>query len=125
MELETPFFHLRIKDKILVGTYKKNIRINLEIARAIVSTRISFTGGENFPAIIISTGVISIDKPAREYLASDEGTRGLLASAIIVNSAFSSFLGNFFLTVNKPKKMPVKLFTNIVAAEKWLQQFID
>lgn len=124
MELDTRFVHLCIKDKILVGTYKKNLRINFEIAKEIVCTRLSFTGGKKMPSMIISHGVISMDKPAREYLASDEATKGLAASAIIVNSTFSSFLGNFFLAVYKTK-MPVKIFADIPSAEKWLQQFID
>jgi hypothetical protein len=123
MELDTPYVHLRIRDKILVGTYKKNLRINLEIAKEIVRTRLSFTGGKKMPSLILSQGVISMDRPAREYLASEEATQGLVASAIIVNSAFSSFLGNFFMKVNRTK-MPVKIFYDISMAEKWLQQFI-
>ena len=123
MELETPFVHLRIKDKILIGTYKKGVHINYEIAQEIVRSRLSFTGGKIMAAMIMSQGVISIDKPAREFFSSNEGTQGLTASAIIVNSAFSRFMGNFFLRVNKTQ-MPVKLFSNIHQAEKWLQQFI-
>ena len=124
MEFDTPYVHLRIKDKILVGTYKKNIRINLEIAKEIVRARLSFTGNRKMPSLIISQGIVTIDKPAREYLSSDEATVGLVASAILVNSKFSSFLGNFFLNVNKTK-MPVKIFSDISNAEKWLQQFIE
>ena len=124
MELDTPFVHISITDKILVGTYKKNLRINLEIAKEIVHARLSFTAGKKMPSMIISQGVVSIDKPAREYLVSDEAIEGLAASAIIINSTFSSFLGNFFLTVYKTK-MPVKIFADIASAEKWLQQFID
>jgi hypothetical protein len=74
--------------------------------------------------IILSQGVTSIDKPAREYLASQKGTEGLSASAIIVNSPFSRLLGNFFLRVNKTS-IPVKLFSDISKAEKWLQQYIN
>ena len=123
MEYETPYVNLRIKDHILIGTYKKNLHIDLAVARDIVSSRLSFTGGEKMPSLIISQGVVSMDKPAREYLASDEAIVGLLASAIVVSSPFSSFLGNFFLFVNKTK-MPVKIFTSVSSAEKWLQQFI-
>lgn len=123
MELDTPYVHLRIKDNILVGTYKKNLRIDLEIAKSIVNTRLSFTGGKKMPSLILSQGVVSINKPAREYLASDDAIEGLLASAIIVNSPFSSYLGNFFLAVNKTK-LPVKIFSTIPRAERWLQQFL-
>jgi len=124
MENETSLVHLRIKDNILIVSYRKNLIINLDVAQKIVLQRQSFTRGQKMPAIIFSQGVTSIDKPAREYLASKKGTEGLSASAIIVNSPFSRLLGNFFLMVNKTS-IPVKLFSNISQAEKWLQQFMN
>lgn len=107
---------------ILIVTYKPGIQINQEVAKEIVSTRLSFTGNKRIPCMILSQGVVSMDKPAREYLASTEATKGLLATAIIVDSPFSSFLGNFFHKVYKTK-MPVKIFSSIPQAKKWLQQF--
>lgn len=123
MEHDTPLVHLRIKDNILIASYRKNLIIDLDVAHKIVLQRQSFTRGQKMPAIILSQGVTSIDKPAREYLASEEGTKGLSATAIIVNSPFSRSLGNFFLMVNKTS-IPVKLFSKISHAQKWLQQFI-
>ncbi len=123
MHLDTSFIRFDIKDHILVCTYKKNLQIDIEIARKIVDDRLHFTGYKKMPVMIISQGVVSVDKPAREYLASEEATCGLTATAIIVDTAYSSFLGNFFLMVNKTK-MPVKIFSNISMAGKWLQQFI-
>lgn len=124
MELDTPYVHLCIRNKILVGTYKKNLRIDLEVAKEIVSARQSFTGTEIFATLIISQGVISMSRQAREYLSSPEATVGLSASAIVVDTLFSSFLGNFFLAVNKTT-IPVKIFANTFDAEKWLQRFIS
>jgi len=123
MEYDAPFVHLRIKDNILIVSYRKNLIINLDVAQKIVLQRISFTRGQKMAAMIFSQGVTSMEKPAREYLASKKGTEGLYASAIIVNSPFSRFMGKFFLMVNKTS-IPVKLFSNISSAEKWLQQFI-
>jgi hypothetical protein len=123
MEYDTPFVHLRIKDNMLIVSYRKNLIINLDVAQKIVLQRQSFTRGQKMATIIFSQGVTSIDKPARDFLASSKGTEGLSASAIIVNSPFSRSLGNFFLMVNKTS-IPVKLFSSISQAEKWLQQFI-
>ncbi|MDN3654067.1 hypothetical protein QWZ08_00430 [Ferruginibacter paludis] len=123
MELDTPYVHLCMKDNILVGTYKKDLHIDLAVAKQIVRTRLSFTGGRKVPSLILSGGVVSIDKPAREYFSSDEGIQGLSACAIIVHTEFSNFLGNFFLSVTKTK-IPVKQFADVSRAEKWLQKFI-
>lgn len=124
MELESPYIHLCIKNNILVGTYKTDLHINLEAAKEIVLTRKRFIQHKRMPTLIISQGVVSMDKPARQYLSSVEATEGLTASAIVVNSVFSSFLGNFFLAVNKTN-MPVKIFSDTSRAEKWLQQFVE
>lgn len=124
MELDTPYVHLSIKNKILVGIYKRNQRISLDTAREIVHTRKAFTYGFSMPALIISQGLVSIDRPARKYFSSDEGTAGLTACAVVVNSIFSSFLGNFFLSVNKTV-MPVKIFSDVNRAEIWLQRFVE
>jgi hypothetical protein len=124
MELDTPYVHLCIRNKILVGTYKRNQRISLATAKEIVRTRKAFTHGFSMPALIISQGLVTIDRPARKFFSSKEGTAGLKACAVVVNSIFSSFLGNFFLAVNKTA-MPVKIFSNASRAEKWLQQFVE
>jgi len=123
MEFETLYVHLRIKDEILVGTYKKGLSINLAVAEEIVRNRIAFTGGKKMPALIFSEGVLHMDKPAREFLASAAGTEGLSAAAIILNSVFSSMMGRLFLKINKTP-LPVKTFNSVPKAEKWLQQFI-
>jgi hypothetical protein len=122
MKLTTNFVDLIIEDNILIVTYKPGIRINQEVAEKIVGSRLSYTGSKQIPCMILSQGVVSMDKPAREYLASPAATEGLLATAIIVDSHFSRFLGNFFHKVYKTQ-MPVKIFSSIPQAKKWLQQF--
>lgn len=123
-ELDTDYVHLEIRDGILVGIYKKGLKINLSIAREIVQARLAFTENKTLPAIIYNQGVISMDKEARQFLSSADGIKGLKAAAIILDSPFGSFLGNFFLAVNKTS-MPVRIFSNIGSASKWLAQFLS
>ena len=122
MESAAPLVQLLIRDDILIGTYRKNLHINLDIAKQIVKERIRYTRGKKMAALIMSQGVNTIDKPAREYLASERGTEGLLATAIVVSSPFDLLMGKFFLKVNKAP-IPSKLFYSTREAEKWLQQF--
>ncbi len=123
MEMETTYVQLRIKDSILIGTYKKDVRITLEVAREIVSTRLSFTRRTTMPTLILSEGVVTIDKAARDYLTSPEGTEGISACAIITRSRYSSFLGNLFLQLTRGA-LPVKMFKNMGKAEQWLHQYV-
>ncbi len=123
MELNTIFARFLIEDNVLVVNYKEGLHITYEIAEQIVRDRLTFTKGKKMPVIINSHGVISIDKPAREFLASENGTVGLLATAIIVDSDYTRLLGNFFLIVNKTK-IPVRIFSDIPRSVKWLQKYI-
>ncbi len=125
MDSGSPYIKLELKDGILIATYRRGVRIDLPMARAIVKERLALTGTRSYPALIISKGVISMDKAAREYLASAEGTAGLTATALLVNSAFSSFLGSFFRIVNAPGTMPVKVFRDRERATRWLARFVQ
>ncbi|GAC1387155.1 MAG: hypothetical protein NVSMB45_16850 [Ginsengibacter sp.] len=122
-KLATASVDLKINEGILIGTYKKGLRINLIMAKEIVQNRLIFTKNKTLPALIYNQGVISMDREAREYLSSAEGIRGLKAAAIILDSPFGSFLGNFFLSVNKTK-LPVKIFSSSNRAVKWLKQYM-
>ena len=121
--LDTPYVHYEVKDNILIATYKKGNRINLDIAKKIVEDRLKFTGNKSMAVLVFNHGVISMDKEARDYLTSAAGSEGLKAGAIILDSEFTSMLGNFILSVSKPV-IPAKLFTNVTQAMKWLQKYI-
>ncbi len=123
-ELNLPYLLLKIENGILVGTYKNDVHITLEMAKDIVQSRLLLTEKKTIPCLIMSNGVVSMDKSAREFLASEQGTVALNASAIFVKSAFSCFLGNFFIKVNKTT-IPVRLFTEVVKAKQWLEKFKD
>jgi hypothetical protein len=120
--LDTQYVYYELFDDLLIGTYKKNRRLSLEMAKEIVKVRQEFTGSRPVVGLIYNQGVLSMDKQARDYLSSEEGVRGFKAAAIIQDSPFTSFLANFFVSVTKPK-IPVKMFSKKESALKWLQQF--
>jgi hypothetical protein len=124
MELATPYLQLYFKDGILIGHYIRKVHIDLAMAQEIVRTRLAFTKGKTYPTMILGHGIVSMNKPAREYLSSTAATEGLSATAIVVNSEFHRILGNFFISVNRAP-MPVRIFKDMARAEKWLQKFIE
>jgi hypothetical protein len=121
-KIDTPYILYEIRDNILIATYKKGLKINLDTARKIVADRRAVMGNKSMPVMVLNQGVISMDKEARDYLSSEDANRGLKAGAIISDSVFTSILSNFFLSVSKPK-IPAKLFTSQDQAMKWLQKF--
>ncbi len=120
--LDTPYITFEIKHGLLYATYKKGVKITLEIAKQVVADRLSLIKDRRYPILILNQGVVSIDKPARDYLSSSEGIKGLTAGALILDSPFGSFLGNFMLSVTKPA-FAAKIFTKADAAIKWLEKY--
>ncbi len=108
-------------DGIIVASFKVKI-FDLDAAKIAVKERIDACKGESYPLLVDARDVSSITKEARDYFASPEGTVLISASALVLDSVLNRFLGNFFLQINKPK-VPLRLFTNIEDAVKWLQQF--
>lgn len=120
--LDTAYVHYELQGDLMIGAYKKDLKINLEIAKEIVKVRQELASYKPVLALIYNQGVVKMDKKAREYLASDEGIKGIIAAAIVVGSPFTSFLANFFVSVNKPK-MPVRVFSSASDARTWLQKY--
>ena len=98
-----------LESGILIATYKKYKRITLEIAKEIVRMRLTFTGREPRPVLVMNMGVTEISKPARKHLSSGDGIAGISASAIVVDNAATAFIVGFILWIERPL-IPVKPF---------------
>lgn len=117
----TSHVSFELKEDILYVIYLPGSEINIEIAKDIVKLRKEYTDGTPYYMLITGEGLRAIDKEARDYL-SNEGTEGVLGGALLVNSVYTEFFGNFFLRITQPK-IPAKLFTDKNKALEWLEQF--
>lgn len=120
--LDTPYVYYELRGDLLVVTYKKDLKVNPEMAKEIIKERHDFTNNKPVVLLVYNQGVVRMDKKAREYLSSGDGVKGIIAAGIVVGSPFTSFMANFFVSVNKPK-MPVRVFSNSEDALTWLQKF--
>jgi hypothetical protein len=120
--LDTPYVYYELQGDLLIATYKKDLKVNLEIAKEIIRERHEFTNNKPVLLLVYNQGVVRMDKKAREHLSSGDGIKGIIAAAIVVGSPFTSFMANFFVSVNKPK-MPARVFSNPDDAFKWLEKF--
>jgi len=77
---------------------------------------------EKTRVIIDMTAVFEISKEARDYFANERTASIQRATALLIGSAVSRTIGNFFLGLNKPIT-PTKLFTDPQEAIKWLRTF--
>ncbi len=121
-ELDTKYVHLAINNGIFRMTYKNIDLLDLDTAKEIVDARVTFKEGQEYPSLFDIRNVKSTSKEARDFMAN-EGNDLVTASALLINSSVTKMIGNFFITVSKPKN-PTKLFTDESRAEDWLQQFL-
>ena len=70
------------------------------MAKEIVQKRLELTQGQDVLTCVDVIKAKSIDRDARDYLASDAGSAGLKAGAIVTDSAFTKHLANFFLKIH-------------------------
>lgn len=79
---------------------------------------------EKTRVIIDMSAVFEISKEARDYFANERTASIQRATALLIGSAVSRIIGNFFLGLNKPFT-PTRLFTDPAEAIKWLRTFSD
>jgi hypothetical protein len=115
------YTRMEIIDDILYGVYLPGGVITLEVAKEVVKQRLEYTEGVAYPMLVSGEGLKAVDKEARSYF-SKEGSEGIIAGVLLVNSIYTEFFGNFFLKISKPEN-PSKLFTDKQEALKWLEQY--
>lgn len=117
------YYRFHFKDGIFFGTYIGG-PITLDLAKEIVRKRLELTNGEKVLAIANVEEVAGIDRDARNYLSSAEGTKGIVAGAIITDSAFNKHMANFFMKISFSKALiPGKVFSSEDEAISWLRKF--
>lgn len=120
--LKNELVSMELVNQILIGEIKSEL-VDLEVAKSAVKFRLEKFGDKFYPFLINIKTVKHVTKEAREYLASKDGCEKVSASAILINSAIASMVGNFFIKINKPL-VPTKLFTDKTLAIQWLSNYV-
>ena len=108
------------KDGILRFETAPNTEINLAEAKECIAAAAKLVGNKRVPLYADMRNIKSIDKDAALYFAGEEPVKTQSACAKVVSSTFEKVIGNFFMFFNKPL-IPIKLFTDEVAALEWLK----
>ncbi len=119
---ENEYVAIWIEDGILFSNYKKQLVMDIDVAKQIVKDRIEFTEGKPYFILIDFTNLRSTTKEARDYMNNPEsGLKGLLGGAFLSNNVVATLFVNLYLKVNNPT-IPAKLFTNKAEAINWLKK---
>lgn len=119
--VENDHVKIWIQDDILYSVYKNGALIGLEAAKENVNLRMSVSAGKAYNIICYYNKAQTFTAEARAYFASPEACLEMKKVAFIVNSVFSKYMGNAFISFNKPP-VPVKLFTSEADAKKWFDE---
>lgn len=121
--VDNNYVKIELVNGILEAEYKP-IFIDIDIAKEVLVARNQFTKNGALPMLLNGIGVKGIDKEARDFFSEPQGSEGLTATAILVNSRLDTFFANFLIKVNISKSnIPLKLFTNKSEALKWLENY--
>ena len=112
------------EDGILHQEYNKGAEIKLEDSQdelKIYQSRFCQEGKR--PIQVNLTKIKTVSKESRDIYSSDDMGNILSAAALIVGNPVSRIMGNFYMGINKTK-MPVRMFTRMDQARKWLKEFL-
>lgn len=118
----TEYGCLELEEGILLATWKA-VKIDINTAKAAIRIRLDVTKGERYPALIKIASIKDSTKEARDFLASEEGCRGLIAGAIILSSIVEEVMASLYIYLNKPI-IPTKIFRDEIKAKKWLAHYL-
>jgi hypothetical protein len=109
-------------DGILRAWAAPGAQESVDTARQHLYAICRLANGRRLPIIVDLRNIRSTDREARKLYSSEEFAACVCAAALIVESAVSRVIGNFYLGLNRAV-YPTHLFSNESEALAWLEQF--
>lgn len=120
----TPLMHFRLLDpngEIIFAELVAKTKIDLVMARELVSQRLAFTANRAHFLIADISKVRSITADAMDYMQHpDGGLTNIAGAALIASNPVSALLANIF--IKTPKKFPARFFSNEIDAVNWVRR---
>lgn len=111
------------EDNIINVKILPNVEITLKDAQDCLEVGSLRTKEISSSTLLIDmAGIQSISRAARLHFSNPPNNSRLKnkAIALIISSAMSKLIDNFFIGLNRPQ-IPIKIFTNIASAREWLK----
>ena len=121
-EIRTRVFKIWLReDGIVQNVVDPGAEYTLADATEVLAGIDKVSKGQRRPLLVDSRNIKSMDRNARQEVATFEGITSI---AILIDSAVSRMIGNVFLTTNK-RSFPARLFTSEAEAIEWLKGFLE
>lgn len=120
--IETSTEIIEFSDGIVFCRLKKGINMSLEEGKENMKAISEVTNGVRSPVFVDITESKGISKDCRNLFTSEEVADIQSAVAMLVDSAFTKMIANFFIGLNKTP-FPLKMFKDRNEAINWLSQY--
>lgn len=108
---------------VLWHRLETGVAVTADDVRETMTAVHSLTGGRPTPAVVDIRGAAFADRAARNGFATGGESSAEVATALIVDNAFSRTLGDLFLKWSTPDR-PVRVFTTEEEAAAWARTFL-
>ncbi|HET6225714.1 MAG TPA: hypothetical protein VFF27_05500 [Bacteroidia bacterium] len=106
---------------ILFNEYAKDLIVDLETAKELVTNRLDFTENSKHYMIMEMSNIKKISHEAKLFMQDAEGgLKNILGAAFIVSNPVAELMSNIF--IKTPKEFPAKLFQKKEDALNWIKQ---
>lgn len=106
---------------ILEVKLKADFYFTLKEAKEITANIISITNNVPHKVMVVAGSLSLSDDSARSYSTTKESSDPIIALAIVTCSLPQTIIANFIMKFQEPR-IPIKVFSKINEAKKWLNQ---
>lgn len=110
-------------DGIMHVHIRADIEITLEESLLIFQTRTELAKNVKYPILYTAPKFVIPSKEVREFVASQERSKLVIANAFVINSLPQRIIAKSFIKLNKPVR-PTDYFDTEAEAVAWLKTFI-
>ena len=119
--LDNEYGLIELENGIITATWKVTV-LDLPTAQEAVRTRLEVVDGKSYPFLINISSIKDSTKEARDFLASSEGTEGIIVGALLITSPLENIMASIYIQFNKPI-IPTRIFKNEAKALEWLLKY--
>src|SRR5688572_17656347 len=94
---ENEYAEMWIENGVVFQVYKKDLIINIDIARRLFQDRLKVSDSITRPVFVDITNLVSIDRASMKYYKKSEVVQYISATAIYIDNYITRLIGNVFL----------------------------
>jgi hypothetical protein len=109
-----------IEPDIILASFARGTRLDLEMARQIVAQRLHVTNNKKHYLVANASNVLSITAEAKKFLQKpDNGLLNISGAALIASNPLSALIANIF--IKTPADFITRFFSNERDALNWIR----